>query len=77
MSPSQDLTLPTSERKQNYCLTGLVNHIGETIREGHYVALIPYNDYEWMVMDDSETYITQEPPGDVYIILYTKVAEQH
>ena len=46
------LTIPTGE---DYVLTAVANHSGETIRSGHYVAFVQF-DGQWSMVSDNREY---------------------
>ena len=68
------LTIPTGE---DYVLTAVANHSGETIQSGHYVALVQ-SEGEWTMVSDNREYpiIRQLVMGPENVLLvYSKIKD--
>ena len=54
-------------------LKAVINHLGETMKAGHYVAMCRDKPHQWHLFDDTTTSKISEndiQTGDAYILIY-------
>ncbi|KAG4073636.1 hypothetical protein HA402_000860 [Bradysia odoriphaga] len=72
---SIDMTPYTAnERNTTYELMGYINHMGQSLEDGHYTASVKSPQNQWILYDDAKqpTIITdEESKSDAYILFYT------
>ena len=70
VAPEEILTLPNGE---TFKLVSIADHLGDLIRNGHYVSAVK-TEHGWIICDDEKQYNVREPvSSNNYIFLYCKI----
>ncbi|XP_035716636.1 uncharacterized protein LOC118439440 [Folsomia candida] len=76
---ADNISFVSNGKKYIYEVVGLICHIGETIKGGHYVCLIRRDNKKWIEYDDNNAPRERNviPSGkDPYVILYRKLVDE-